>query len=152
MILISACLAGVNCRYDGGNNKNKEILKLVKEKKAILVCPEQLGGLPTSRIPCEIVDGNGEDVLMNKAKVMDKNGEDKTLHFIKGAQETLKIAKLYGVETAILKARSPSCGCGIIYDGSFLGNKKEGNGVTAALLKKEGIRVFDEENFKEYIK
>ncbi|TCO73627.1 DUF523 domain-containing protein [Marinisporobacter balticus] len=152
MILISACLAGLECRYDGGDNKIPEILKLVKEKKAILVCPEQLGGMATPRLPCEIIDGDGEDVLNNQAKVVNKSGEDVSMFFIKGAQETLKIAKIYGAKTAILKKRSPSCGSRIIYDGSFSGKKKIGDGVTVALLKREGIDVLDEENFETTIK
>ncbi|QXM06336.1 DUF523 domain-containing protein [Crassaminicella indica] len=152
MILISACLAGVDCKYNGKNNEVEEIINLVKEKKAILVCPEQLGGLSTPRVPCEIVGGDGEDVLNNQAKVINKNGEDQTAYFLKGAQEALKIVKLYDIKTAILKAKSPSCGSGIIYDGGFSGKKKNGYGVTAALFKKEGIKLFDEESFKNQIK
>jgi uncharacterized protein YbbK (DUF523 family) len=152
LILISACLGGVDCKYNGGNNLKEEILKLIKEKKAILVCPEQLGGLATPRVPCEIVGGDGQTVLEKQAKVMNKNGEDKTTYFLKGAEETLKIAKLYDVRTAIFKGKSPSCGSGTIYDGNFSGNKKKGDGVTAALLKNEGIRVVDEETFIKGIK
>jgi uncharacterized protein YbbK (DUF523 family) len=152
LILISACLAGIDCKYNGGNNLKEEILKLVKEKKAILVCPEQLGGLATPRVPCEIVGGGGQAVLEKQAKVMNKNGEDQTTCFLKGAEETLKIAKLYDVRTAIFKGKSPSCGSGTIYDGNFSGNKKDGDGVTAALLKNEGIRVVDEETFIKGIK
>ncbi|WP_129600550.1 DUF523 domain-containing protein [Anaerophilus nitritogenes] len=146
MILISACLAGIECRYDGGSNEHKEIKKLIEEKKAILVCPEQLGGLTTPRTPCEILGGDGEDVLLKRAKIIDKNGKDQTKGFVKGADETLKIAKLYGVTKAILKQRSPSCGCGMIYDGTFSGTKKTGDGVTATLLKKQGIVIWNEEN------
>lgn len=152
MILISACLAGVNCRYDGGNNEIEEMLRWVQEGKAIVACPEQLGGLSTPRLPCEIIDGDGEDVLGNKATVINKAGQDQTAYFIKGAEETLRIARLYHVKMAILKARSPSCGSGVIYDGSFSGEKKQGDGITAALLKQNGIKVLDEENFREYIK
>lgn len=152
MILVSACLVGIDCRYHGESEINEKILRLVKEKKAILVCPEQLGGMATPRVPCEIIDGDGEAVLNNNAKVMNKIGEDKSLCFVKGAQEALKIAKMYNVKTAILKKRSPSCGSGIIYDGSFTGKKKSGDGVTCAVLKKEGIRVLDEENFEDYLK
>ncbi|WP_053956186.1 DUF523 domain-containing protein [Inediibacterium massiliense] len=147
MILISACLAGVNCKYNGRSNENKKILEWIKEKKAILVCPEQLGGLSTPRIPCEILGGDGEDVLSKKAKVINKDGEDRTNEFLKGAEETLKIAKLYGIKEAILKQRSPSCGCGMIYDGTFSGTKKTGDGVTAALLKKQGMVIWNEENY-----
>ncbi|MBB6218244.1 uncharacterized protein YbbK (DUF523 family) [Anaerosolibacter carboniphilus] len=151
MILISACLVGVDCRYDGGSKRIDEIEKLVKEGKAILVCPEQLGGLPTPRIPCEIKDGDGSKVLEKGARVLNKEGEDLTDSFVKGAEETLKIAALYGVKKAILKARSPSCGKNRIYDGSFQKLLIDGDGVTAALLKKHGILVLDEEDFREYI-
>ncbi|KXG74388.1 DUF523 domain-containing protein [Thermotalea metallivorans] len=151
MIMVSACLAGLNCRYDGGNNGLEEIEKLVKEGKAVLVCPEQLGGMPTPRIPCEIVHGDGAEVLERKGKVINRNGEDMTIYFIKGAEETLKIAKLYGIRTAILKARSPSCGKKCIYDGTFSKKLKKGEGVTAALLKKHGILLLDEEDFREYM-
>ena len=151
MILISACLAGVDCRYDGGSKQIDEIEKLVKAGKAILVCPEQLGGLPTPRIPCEIRGGDGSNVLENSAKVFNREGEDLTDRFVNGAKETLKIAALYGVKRAILKARSPSCGNSKIYDGSFQKLLTEGDGVTAALLKKHGILVLDEGDFREYI-
>lgn len=149
MILISACLAGVNCRYSGDSSKIEKIMKLVREKKAVLVCPEQLGGLSTPRLPCEIIDGSGEDVLNGKARVVNKEGEDVTAQFVKGAEETLEMAKMYDIKKAILKARSPSCGCGMIYDGSFTGRKKEGDGVLVALLKRNGIEVFDEQNYRE---
>jgi uncharacterized protein YbbK (DUF523 family) len=139
MYLISACLAGVNSRYDGGNNENDMVVKLVEEGKAILVCPEQLGGLPTPRTACEIViDKNGE------RKVINKDGEDKTHNFILGAEETLAIAKKANVKKAILKAKSPSCGCGKIYDGTFSGKLINGNGVTAELLINNDIEVFTE--------
>ncbi|MDF2548443.1 MAG: hypothetical protein K0R93_3341 [Anaerosolibacter sp.] len=151
MILISACLAGINCRYDGGSKQIVEIEKLIKEGKAVLVCPEQLGGLPTPRIPCEIRDGDGRSVLEKSAAVYNREGANLTDCFIRGAEETLKIAKLYGVEKAILKARSPSCGKDRIYDGSFQKKVTHGDGVTAALLRKHGILVLDEEDFREYI-
>ncbi len=140
MYIISACLAGLNCRYDGGNNLKPEIVKLVKDGKAILVCPEQLGGLTTPRLPCEIVwDENG-----NK-KVVNIEGQDFTKEFLKGAEETLKIAELIGAKGAILKARSPSCGKGKVYDGHFAKRLVEGNGITTDLLEKNGIKVYTEE-------
>jgi uncharacterized protein YbbK (DUF523 family) len=145
MIIVSACLAGVNCKYDGGNNYNEKIVKLVKQRKAIPVCPEQLGGFETPRLPAEILGGSGEDVLSGKAKVVRKNGEDVSKAFIKGAYETLKIAKLIDCDKAILKSRSPSCGFGEIYDGSFSGKRIKGKGVTAALLESNGIKVKTEE-------
>lgn len=147
MYIISACLAGVNCRYDGGNNLKPEIVKLLKEKKAILVCPEQLGSLTTPRLPCEIVcDKNG-----NK-KVVNIEGKDLTKEFLKGAEETLKIAKLVGAKGAILKARSPSCGKGQVYDGTFKKKLVEGNGITTDLLIKNGIKVYTEEDNIEDLK
>lgn len=147
MIVISACLCGVDCKYNGGNNLNNKLFKFLKEEKAILVCPEQMGGLTTPRIPCEIMGGDGEDVLNGDAKVVNKEGKDCTKEFLKGAYEALKIAKKVNAKKAIFKAKSPSCGCGKIYDGSFSGNKIEGNGVTAALFLKNGIEIITEENF-----
>ena len=144
MILISACLCGVNCKYSGGNNLNEKVIKLLEEGKALLACPEQLGGLPTPRVPSEIVGGTGVDVLEGKAKVISKEGKDVTAEFVKGAEETLSLAKIVKVEYVILKAKSPSCGNGIIYAGNFNGDLREGEGVTAALLKKHGFKVITE--------
>jgi uncharacterized protein YbbK (DUF523 family) len=134
MKIVSACLAGINCRWDGESRPNKTIIKLVREGKAIPVCPEQLGGLPTPRIPSE---QKGESVFR-------KDGKDVTKEFVRGAEETLKIAKLYECKEAILKTKSPSCGCGKIYDGTFTGKFVDGDGVTAKLLKQNGIRVITE--------
>ena len=138
-ILVSACLAGINCKYNGGNNLNEKIVKLVKEGRAILVCPEQLGGLPTPRIPSEIV--------VNK-KVINKEGVDVTKQFCKGAEETLKIAKQYNIKKAILKSKSQSCGYGKIYDGNFTGNLIEGNGITTNLLLQNGIKVISSDDIE----
>lgn len=149
MIIVSACLCGINCKYDGGNNLDERVLKLLKEGKAIPVCPEQLGGQQTPRAPHEIVNGNGLDVLMGKARIMGPEDDDVTSEFIKGAYETLKIAEAVGADIAILKARSPSCGVLKIYDGTFSGTKRCGNGVTAQLLLSSGIKVFTEENLDE---
>lgn len=146
MILVSACLCGVNCKYDGGNNYNEKVYKLLCEGKAIPVCPEQLGGQNTPRGAHEIINGTGADVLDNKARVKGPDGDDATAEFLKGAAETLKIAKAMGITEAVLKARSPSCGCGRIYDGTFTGAKKDGNGVTAELLIRSGISVKTEED------
>ncbi|MDK2918065.1 MAG: hypothetical protein PWQ37_798 [Candidatus Petromonas sp.] len=151
MILVSACLVGVNCRYNGKSSMNKNLIDFLMGKNYVIICPEQLGGLPTPRKPSEIVDGDGHDVLKGKTKVLDNEDRDVTGFFIKGAKETLKIADLYGAKTAILKANSPSCGSKKIYDGSFSGKLKDGKGVTAALLKENGILVLDEENYREYI-
>lgn len=144
MILVSACLCGVNCKYSGGNNLNEKAVKLLEDGKALLVCPEQLGGLTTPRVPSEIVGGSGVDVLNGKAKVMSKEGKDVTEEFVKGAEETLALAKTVKAEYVILKAKSPSCGNGIIYAGHFNGDLREGEGVTTALLKKHGFKVITE--------
>jgi uncharacterized protein YbbK (DUF523 family) len=149
LIVISACLCGVNCKYNGKNNLDEKALKLFKEGKAILLCPEELGGMETPRIPHEIKCGTGADVLDGKAIVVSSNGEESTEKFIRGAKEALKIAKEAEVKHAILKAKSPSCGHGKIYDGSFNGIKREGNGVTAELFIRNGINVITEEELDE---
>ncbi|MDK2902775.1 MAG: hypothetical protein PWP48_1928 [Clostridiales bacterium] len=141
MYIVSACLAGVNCKYNGGHNADPRIKKLIEEGKAIPICPEQLGGLTTPRRPAEIKGGTGSDVLIGKARVIDADGLDVTEAFVKGAQEVLKLARLAKANKAILKAKSPSCGCGFIYDGSFSGKLIEGNGVTAQILIDNGIEI-----------
>lgn len=150
MILVSGCLCGVNCKYDGGNNLNEKVLKLLQEGKAIPVCPEQLGGQETPRVAHEIIEGDGALVLDGKARVKGTDEDDDvTGEFIKGAIETLKIAKAVDAKVAILKARSPSCGKGIIYDGTFSGSKKPGNGVAAELLLRNEIKVYTEEELEK---
>ena len=146
MIIVSACLCGMNTKYNGGNNLDEKVVSLLREGKAMAVCPEQLGGLSTPRPPHEICYGTGAEVLDGKAKILTKEGNDGTEQFLKGAYETLKIAKECGVKVAILKARSPSCGYGKIYDGTFTGSKIDGNGVTVELLRRNGIKVFSEED------
>jgi uncharacterized protein YbbK (DUF523 family) len=143
--LVSACLMGVPCRFDGRHNRIPEVQQLVMEGKAIPVCPEQMGGLSTPRLPAEIVGGDGDDVLDGTAKVINSQGEDVTMAFIRGAEEALRIAKTVGATEAILKERSPSCGSCMIYDGTFQGVKQAGQGVTAALLRRNGIEVESEE-------
>jgi len=135
MILVSACLAGCNCKYNGKNSVIPEIERLVEEGKAIIVCPEVLGGLPTPRDPCEIQEIDGRQVVMSKT------GEDVTEAFVKGAQKTLELAKEINPSLIILKANSPSCGFGKIYDGTFTGTLKEGNGFTAELLQKNAYNI-----------
>ena len=146
MIIVSACLCGINCRYDGGNNLDGRVLKLLKEGKVIPVCPEQLGGLATPRDPCEILDGDGFDVIDGKATIIGSGSNDITSKFLKGAYETLKIAQQVGATCAVLKAKSPSCGVSKIYDGTFSSTLRQGNGVTTQLLLSKGIDVFTEEN------
>jgi uncharacterized protein YbbK (DUF523 family) len=149
MIIVSACLCGINCKYNGGNNLDARVQKLLQEGKAIPVCPEQLGGMQTPRAPHEIVNGNGFDVLMGNARVLGLKGKDSTSEFIRGAYETLKIAEEASTSIAILKAGSPSCGVSQIYDGTFSRTKSHGNGVTTQLLLSRGIKVYTEENLDE---
>jgi len=136
MILVSACLAGVKCRYDGKDNANTKVIDLVKKGIALPICPEQLGGLQTPRIPAEIIDD----------KVINKKGENVTTQFKKGAKETLRIAELTNCHKAILKQSSPSCGFGKIYDGSHTGRIIKGMGLTAKLLSQKGIIILSEED------
>jgi uncharacterized protein YbbK (DUF523 family) len=145
MKLVSACLVGINCRYDGGNSTNERLLYLFKEYELFPVCPEQLGGLKTPRSSSEIRGGHGPDVFRLRARVLTKDGIDVTDYFIKGAYEVLKIAKRLGIKEAIFKTRSAACGCGKIYDGTFSNKLIDGDGVTTALLKKYGIEVKTDE-------
>ena len=144
MYLISACLCGVNCKYNGLNNYNEMCDKLLASGKAILVCPEQLGGLPTPRIPSEIIGESSNILNYNNGSVIDKNGNDVTPQFVKGAKETLQIAKKLNIKKAILKDGSPSCGVNYIYDGNFNGTKIKGMGLTAQLLKESSIDIISE--------
>ncbi|MDI6785998.1 MAG: DUF523 domain-containing protein [bacterium] len=141
MILVSACLVGINCRYDGKGCKNENIITLVSRNKAIPVCPEQLGELPTPRKPAEIVNGDGYDVLIGLARVINTKGVDVSDNFILGAQKVLRIAQILKVEEVFFKSKSPSCGCKRIYNGAFNGKLKEEVGVCSALLIKNGITV-----------
>ena len=133
-ILVSACLLGTNCKYSCGNNLCPTVVHLAEHQPLIPVCPEQLGGLPTPRPPAE---RQGDAVVTCE-------GNDVTAQYPRGAEEALKLAQLFGCDTAILKARSPSCGHGIIYDGTFAGTKIPGSGVTAALLEKAGLTIYTE--------
>lgn len=151
-ILVSACLLGTNCKYSGGNNLTPKVLELLKELNIIPVCPEELGGLLTPREPCEIQNGTGKEVHEGKSRVLNIKGEDVTEQFVKGAREALSLAKKHSCPAAILKAKSPSCGCGIIHDGSFNGNLREGSGVTAQLLLDNGIIVMTENDFEEKLR
>lgn len=144
MIAVSACLIGINCKYNGNNNENEKVKNYLKDKKFIIICPEQLGGLSTPRNPAEIINRDGYSVINDEAKILDNNGMDVTNEFKKGANECLKIAKIYGCREAILKEGSPSCGSNFIYDGSFSGKKISGVGTTTALLRSNGIKVISE--------
>ena len=141
MYLVSACLVGMNCRYDGKDSPNEKVMELVKQGKAIPVCPEQLGGLATPRICCEIVKGP------DNRRVINKEGDDQTEEFLLGAERTLAIVKALEIKKAIMKSRSPSCGCGQIYDGTFSGRLIPGNGLTVELLFQNNIEIITEEEF-----
>lgn len=149
-ILYSACLFGLNCRYDGKSNASKAPKKLFlqyDEWDMIPVCPEQLGGLSTPRSGSRIVGGTGEDVLDDKARVITDEGTDVTNQYVNGAYQTLYIVRKYGINKAIFKQKSPSCGCGYTQGGYDKRETMIGNGVTTALLKRKGIEVITEENF-----
>lgn len=147
MIIISACLCGVRCRYDGHSNKDPMFIKLLRTGRAIPVCPEQLGGLSTPRDAAEIVGGTGQQVLRGQARVLNKSGEDVSNCFLRGAQETLNLAQKLDASLLILKSRSPSCGVGEIYDGSFSSRLRQGDGVTAALLQEHGFSAINDETY-----
>lgn len=140
MILVSACLAGINCKYNGGNNYNEKVFNLVKEGKAIPVCPEQLGGLTTPREPSEI------KIIDNKRYVINSEKIDVTKEFEKGAEEVVALAKKLDIKKAILQTRSPSCGNGKIYSGNFDRKLVDGNGILADLLLKNGIEVINSDD------
>ncbi|MEK4107225.1 DUF523 domain-containing protein [Paenibacillus sp. FSL R10-2791] len=147
MILVSSCLAGMKVRYNGTDCLDEKIQKLLNENQAIAVCPELLGGFSTPREPAEIVGGDGEAVLAGTAKVVDRSGIDVTELYLKGAYITLEKAREVSATMVVLKENSPSCGSTMIYNGEFKGKKIAGNGVTAALLRKNGIEVTSEENW-----
>ncbi|AIQ76065.1 MULTISPECIES: 2-thiouracil desulfurase family protein [Paenibacillus] len=147
MILVSSCLAGMKVRYNGTDCLDEKIQKLLNENQAIAVCPELLGGFSTPREPAEIVGGDGEAVLAGTAKVVDRSGIDVTELYLKGAYITLEKAQEVSATMVVLKENSPSCGSTMIYNGEFKGKKIAGNGVTAALLRKNGIEVTSEENW-----
>ncbi len=136
--LVSACLAGEECRYDGKSSKDKKVAQLVKKGLAIPVCPEKLGGLSIPRSKAEIEKGNGKDIISKKSKVITEEGVDITSQMIKGAREALSIAQRYRIKKAFMKNKSPSCGCGRIYR---KGKLIKGDGVTVALLKKKDIKI-----------
>ncbi len=141
-LLISACLLGVCCRYDGASKPHPLVLALAARHTLIPVCPEQLGGLATPRPPAERRDG----------LVVTEDGGDRTMQYRRGAAETLRLYRLLGCEGAILKERSPSCGKGAIYDGTFSKTLVEGDGVTAELLRANGIPVYGESQLEALLK
>ena len=136
MILVSACLLGHDCKYNGGNNDNAAVHRYLEGKDWVCFCPERSGVLPAPRLPSEIRDG----------RVYSKAGEDVTAEFRLGAERALAFCKAHGVDRAILKARSPSCGVHAVYDGTFTGKVMPGMGITAALLAQNGVALLDEED------
>ncbi|WP_028560581.1 DUF523 domain-containing protein [Paenibacillus pinihumi] len=151
MILVSSCLAGLEVRYNGTHSLDLRIRELIEEGQAVSVCPELLGGFSTPREPAEIVGGNGEDVLDGKARVMEQSGQDVTELYLRGAQLTLDKARQVKAKAVVLKEYSPSCGSAMIYNGQFAGQKEAGNGVTTALLRRNGITVLSEETLASYL-
>ncbi len=144
MILVSACLIGLRTRYKGDDNLVAAIRDLVERGEAIPVCPEQLGGLPTPRPPACFAGGDGEAVLDGSARVVTESGGDVTAQFVRGAEEALELARATGATRAILKDRSPSCGCrNVTLDGEI----RPGVGVAAALLARNGISIESEEDW-----
>lgn len=139
-IIVSACLTGVNCRYDGNSKPCGAVTALRKKYRLIPVCPESLGGLQIPRSPSEILDG----------RVYSSDGGDVTENFVRGAEKVLEIARKKGCTKAVLKERSPSCGSCEVYDGTFSGKTVSGKGITAALLEENGIEVISEENLGEF--
>ena len=140
-ILISACLLGTRCRYDGASKEHPLVKTLAERHTLVPVCPEQLGGLPTPRPPAE---RRGDRVVTRSGDV--------TEQYRRGAEEALKLCKLFGCEAAVLKERSPSCGRGAVYDGTFTGTLTPGDGVTAELLASHGIPVYGESQIKDLLK
>jgi len=146
--LVSACLLGVACRYDGQSCPAPELIDLATKGKAIAICPEVAGGLPIPRLPAEIEAASagldGHAVLDGRARVVRRDGVDVTAQYVQGAQAALALARKLGIRRAILKANSPSCGAGSIHEGKFAGELVPGEGVTAALLRRSGIEVMTE--------
>ena len=139
--MVSACLVGAPCRYDGGSCLDPRLLKLLGEGKLLPVCPEQLGGLPTPRPAAELTGGDGAALLEGKAKVLTREGKDLSAAFRRGAEAALALARAAGVKRALLKEGSPSCGSRQVHDGAFSGIRVPGAGVTTALLRRHGIKV-----------
>lgn len=141
-LLVSGCLLGLCCRYDGASKAHPGVLALKERHELIPVCPEQLGGLATPRPPAE---RQGD-------RVAARSGADVTEQYRRGAEETLRLCRLLNCGAAVLKERSPSCGCGAVYDGSFSGTLVPGDGVTAELLKDRGIPVYGESQLETLLK
>lgn len=140
-VLVSACLRGVPCRYDGRDKASPELDEAVAGRTVVSFCPEAAGGLPTPRRPAELVGGDGHAVLDGTARVVEDTGRDVTAEFVDGARRALAAARHGGCTEALLMPRSPSCGHGAVYDGTFGGELVAGDGVTAALFGRNGVKV-----------
>lgn len=151
MYIVSSCLLGYPCRYDARSCPFEFLTGKDIREFLIPVCPEVLGGLGIPRCPAEVRGGDGDDVLAGTARVLDSSGRDVTEEYLKGAWISLGIALQSGAKAAILKARSPSCGPGSIYDGTFSRTLRPGDGVFAALLRRHGIEVYSEETAREVL-
>ena len=151
-VLISSCLLGECVRYDGkGGTLGQDFLNcLTRDFELVPFCPECAGGLPTPRPPAEILGGEGSDVLAGDAQVTTAGGDDVTVQFVVGARAALECCQKEQIAICVLKERSPSCGSGYIYDGSFNKTLRPGRGVTAALLASEGVNVFSDEEFERF--
>ena len=148
-LLVSACLLGLCTRLDGGHNLRRPVLALAEHFCLVPVCPEQLGGLSTPRRPAEIQEGAGAEVVLGAARVATPEGEDVTGAFLRGALAAGEVARLTGATKAVLKARSPSCGVGQTYDGSFTRHLRPGSGVTAHVLAESGLELWTEEDVRD---
>jgi len=145
-VLVSACLAGERCRYDGQEKRCAKVADMVARGEAVPFCPEMAGGLRTPRPPAEIRGGDGRDVLAGQARVVNREGQDVTAAYVAGARAGVELARRLGVRRAILKEHSPACGVKAIYDGSFRGRLRPGCGVLAAALAQAGIELCSEED------
>ena len=149
-ILVSRCLLGHRVRYDGGaSGPFDQLQQWLDEGRVVPLCPEVAGGLPTPRAAAEIPGGQGGEVLDGQARVITTGGDDVSAEFLSGAYQALELVQKHGIRIAVLKANSPSCGNLLTYDGSFSGVKVSGEGVTAALLKRNGVLVFSEQELAE---
>ena len=144
MVIVSACLVGVKCRYNGKCTSIAYLQQLIENGEALPLCPEVLAGLPIPRPCCEIINKE------NEKRVINTNGEDITSYFYEGALKTKQIAEIINAKYAILQSRSPSCGYLKVYDGSFSGKFKAGNGFTTQMLLDIGVKVFTEQQLEDF--
>lgn len=153
-ILVSACLLGNKVRYDGNDKHchHAVLTKWHKEGRVVLICPEVAAGLPIPRAPAEMIGGGGNQVLQHHARVIEATGKDVSEFFIQGAELALQLCRENDIRVAVLTDKSPSCGSTTVYDGCFSGCRINGEGVTTALLRQHGIKVFSEHGIQEALK